>query len=94
VDQSAPDKDRSEELPTNAHLLSLIYDSTSDPVYLVRVEAGGQYRFISRPVAASAEEAGGAGEGSRRDPATPLPRVESDGYSPLGEPAVAVALKV
>ena len=36
-----------EELRTNARLLSLIYDSTSDPVYLVRVEHGGGYRFVS-----------------------------------------------
>jgi signal transduction histidine kinase len=36
-----------EELRTNARLLELIYDSTSDPVYLARVEPGGQYRFIS-----------------------------------------------
>jgi PAS domain S-box-containing protein len=38
---------QSEELRTNARLLSLIYDSTSDPVYLVCVEGGGQYRFVS-----------------------------------------------
>lgn len=36
-----------EELRTNARLLELIYDSTSDPVYLTRVEPGGRYRFIS-----------------------------------------------
>jgi PAS domain S-box-containing protein len=36
-----------EELRTNARLLSLIYDSTSDPVYLVRIEEGGRYRFVS-----------------------------------------------
>lgn len=36
-----------EELRTNARLLELIYDNTSDPVYLARVEPGGQYRFIS-----------------------------------------------
>src|SRR3954470_14519227 len=35
------------ELRTNARLLSLIYDNTSDPVYLVGIETGGQYRFVS-----------------------------------------------
>src|SRR5262245_24622995 len=38
---------QSEELRTNARLLALIYDSTSDPVYLVRLEPGGRYRFVS-----------------------------------------------
>lgn len=47
MDQHPPDKGESEELRTNARLLSLIYDNTSDPVYLVRVEGTGQYRFIS-----------------------------------------------
>jgi PAS domain S-box-containing protein len=36
-----------EQLRTNARLLSLIYDSTSDPVYLVRIEDDGQFRFVS-----------------------------------------------
>lgn len=36
-----------EELRTNARLLSLIYDHTSDPVYLVCVEGEGGYRFVS-----------------------------------------------
>jgi PAS domain S-box-containing protein len=36
-----------EELRTNARLLSLIYDHASDPVYLVRVEPDGRYRFVS-----------------------------------------------
>jgi PAS domain S-box-containing protein len=35
------------DLRTNARLLSLIYDSTSDPVYLVSVEGDGRYRFVS-----------------------------------------------
>ncbi len=36
-----------EELRTNARLLTLIYERTADPVYLVRVEPGGCYRFVS-----------------------------------------------
>jgi PAS domain S-box-containing protein len=36
-----------EELRTSTRLLSLIYDSTSEPVYLVRLEQGGLYRFVS-----------------------------------------------
>jgi PAS domain S-box-containing protein len=35
------------ELRTNARLLALIYDSTSDPVYLVSVEGDGRYLFVS-----------------------------------------------
>lgn len=38
---------RLEELRTNARLLSLIYDHTSDPVYLVCIEGEGRYRFVS-----------------------------------------------
>jgi PAS domain S-box-containing protein len=45
VDRGASAK--GEELRTNARLLSLIYDHTSDPVYLVCVEGDGQYRFVS-----------------------------------------------
>ena len=45
--QDASREGQPEELRTNARLLSLIYDSTSDPVYLVRIEGGGQYRFVS-----------------------------------------------
>ena len=36
-----------EDLRTNARLLSLIYDHTSDPVYLVAVEGEARYRFVS-----------------------------------------------
>ena len=35
------------ELDANARLLSLIYENTSDPVYLVAVQEGGRYEFIS-----------------------------------------------
>src|SRR5262245_52366414 len=41
------EKPQEEELRTNPRLLALIYDSTSDPVYLVRVEHDGQFRFLS-----------------------------------------------
>jgi len=44
--QNASGEGQPEELRTNTRLLSLIYDSTSDPVYLVRVEHG-EYRFVS-----------------------------------------------
>ena len=47
VDHGASAKGQPEELRTNARLLSLIYDHTSDPVYLVCVEGDGQYRFVS-----------------------------------------------
>jgi PAS domain S-box-containing protein len=36
-----------EDLRRSAPLLALIYDHTSDPVYLVRVEGHGHYRFIT-----------------------------------------------
>jgi PAS domain S-box-containing protein len=36
-----------EELHANARLLSLIYENTSDPVYLVAVREGGAYEFVS-----------------------------------------------
>jgi PAS domain S-box-containing protein len=36
-----------EDVRTNARLLSLIYDHTSDPVYLVAVEGDEHYRFVS-----------------------------------------------
>jgi PAS domain S-box-containing protein len=35
------------DLRTNARLLALIYDHTSDPVYLVAVKGGGTYQFVS-----------------------------------------------
>jgi PAS domain S-box-containing protein len=35
------------DLRTNARLLSLIYDHTSDPVYLVAVKGGDRYEFVS-----------------------------------------------
>ena len=47
VDHGASAKGQPEELRTNTRLLSLIYDHTSDPVYLVCVEGDGQYRFVS-----------------------------------------------
>ena len=34
-------------LHANARLLSLIYENTSDPVYLVAVQGGGRYEFVS-----------------------------------------------
>ena len=34
-------------LHANARLLSLIYENTSDPVYLVAVQEGGRYEFVS-----------------------------------------------
>src|SRR5262245_29402663 len=43
----APVPGQPEELSENARLLSLIYDHTSDPVYLVRIEEGDVYRFVS-----------------------------------------------
>jgi PAS domain S-box-containing protein len=46
-DHGASAEGQPEELRTNARLLSLIYDRTSDPVYLVCVEGGGRYRFVS-----------------------------------------------
>jgi PAS domain S-box-containing protein len=45
--QPPPSEASPEELRTNPRLLALIYDSTADPVYLVRIERGGQYRFVS-----------------------------------------------
>ncbi len=45
--EDTPEVGASEEVRTNPRLLALIYDSTSDPVYLVRVEGGGRYRFVS-----------------------------------------------
>src|SRR5512142_2917314 len=50
---SAPSKDTvanvgaAGELNGNNRLLSLIYENTSDPVYLVAVQQGGVYEFIS-----------------------------------------------
>ncbi len=35
------------ELHANARLLSIIYENTSDPVYLVAVQDGGGYEFVS-----------------------------------------------
>ncbi len=47
ANHDAPRESQQEELRMNPRLLALIYDRTSDPVYLVRVEPGEQYRFIS-----------------------------------------------
>jgi PAS domain S-box-containing protein len=46
-DHGASAEGQLEGLRTNARLLSLIYDNTSDPVYLVSVDGGGHYRFLS-----------------------------------------------
>lgn len=46
-DRGAPAESQPEGVRTNARLLSLIYDNTSDPVYLVSVERDGTYRFLS-----------------------------------------------